>query len=236
MLPSAIVFDLWYTLVCPEDHAWPRMRTSDAIPAALGVEPAPFAEFWRGCFAQRYRDPRPMGEYVADYLESLGRAMSADDLRAVDAVYTYHDRALAAPRAEVVEALKGLRAAGLRLGLLSNAHEREIRTWTASPLAACFDAACFSCFIGCAKPEAEAYSRVLDQLGVPASRAVFVGDGASSELAGARAAGFAQAILMRGLLRDTGLEPDVIAAHASHADAGIDRIAELRALLDQTSG
>lgn len=38
MPPAAIVFDLWYTLVCPEDQGMPRVRTIEAIPASLAAQ------------------------------------------------------------------------------------------------------------------------------------------------------------------------------------------------------
>ena len=45
------------------------------------------------------------------------------------------------------------------------------------------------------KDRREAYAYVLDRLGVPAGAATYVGDGSNNELAGARAAGFAQVVL-----------------------------------------
>jgi putative hydrolase of the HAD superfamily len=65
----------------------------------------------------------------------------------------------------------------------------------ASPLAAAVDAVALSHEIGVCKPDRGAYEHVLHALGVPASEAVYVGDGSNDELAGARAAGFGAVVL-----------------------------------------
>ncbi|MBO0883442.1 MAG: HAD-IA family hydrolase, partial [Mycobacterium sp.] len=90
---------------------------------------------------------------------------------------------------EVVAALEGLRASGLKLGLVSNCSIEEVSAWDDSPLARFFDSVVFSCRVGVAKPAPEIYQRVLDDLGTGPSRVAFVGDGGSDELAGAAAVG-----------------------------------------------
>lgn len=233
MQPDAIVFDLWFTLITPEDHRRPYVGTSRSIPVVLGIDPEPFLTFWKKCLPEQHRQPRLGRDYITDYMASLGRTMSEQEYEAFDAVWSYHDQALASPRPDVLESIRDLNNSGIGLGLLSNAHEREIRMWTSSPLAQYFDGACFSCHVGYVKPEPEAYAAILDRLGISAAQSVFVGDGASSELEGARTAGFGKAILMRGLIAESGVEPNVILSLASQADAVIDRISDLRSLLDR---
>lgn len=67
----------------------------------------------------------------------------------------------------------------------------EKRGWNESPFASYFLNSLFSCDIGYIKPEIEAY-RIALKLSVPdADNVVFVGDGGSNELQGARVCGFA---------------------------------------------
>jgi len=108
--------------------------------------------------------------------------------------------------------------------------------WPGSPLARHFTATSFSCHSGHAKPEAEAYRHVLDQLGVPANAAVFVGDGDSGELVAARAAGFGLTIFMRGFRAEQGVDKEEVEARARQADAIIDRIEDLFPLLRDRGG
>lgn len=233
MMPAAIVFDLWYTLICPEDFRRAGVRTIDAIPAVLNLEPEPFHAFWQSRLEEMHRSPRPLTDYIDEYTRSLGRILNERELADFDAVWSFHDQALSAPREDVLVTLKTLRNTGLRFGLLSNAHEREVRDWDSSPLAEYFDGACFSCHIECMKPEPASYAKILELLGVPASDAVFVGDGAYGELAGARAAGFGSAVFMRGFLAEFGVEENMIAGIASEADAVIDRIEDLSAIVER---
>ncbi|MGH7603028.1 MAG: HAD family hydrolase [Gemmatimonadaceae bacterium] len=234
--PKAIVFDLWYTLICPEHHRPHGQGSITAIPAALGLDPKPFANYWESQLPAMYRHPRLMRDYVADYLSTFGRTLTEAERVAFDNVWSAHDSALALPRPQVQVHLTNIVEGAIRLGLLSNAHEREIRHWSASPLSAHFSAARFSCNIGCAKPERAAYCHVLDALGVAAEDAMFVGDGASNELQGARDAGFGAVVFMRGLLKELRMRESEFSNLASISDAVVDDIAEIPALFSIDGG
>jgi FMN phosphatase YigB (HAD superfamily) len=61
--------------------------------------------------------------------------------------------------------------------------------WDESAFAGLFDVAIFSATAGCLKPAPEIYQLALEKLDVDASDSLFVGDGASDELEGARRVG-----------------------------------------------
>src|SRR5688572_11665911 len=115
--PRAIVFDLWYTLICPEHHRPPGVRSINAIPAVLNLDPEGFAEHWEAHLPAMYSDPRPLREYIADYVLRLGRKLSDAEYAAFDDVWSAHDVALGSPRPQVLSALSRLAAGGIRLGL-----------------------------------------------------------------------------------------------------------------------
>lgn len=224
---EVVVSDLWYTLICAEDHGGTVVgKTTPNLASALGIELDPFVAYWDRVQDERYRSPVSVSELVRQYMESLGQA-AAEIGTSVDLTWQWCDQALLRPARGVVEALESVKGMGVRLGLLSNAHEREVREWQASPLAALFESACFSCEIGYVKPERMAYARVLGELGASADRAAFVGDGASGELVGAREAGFGRVVFMRGILADQGVSPSLLQEYASQADVTIDAVAEL---------
>ena len=184
---EAVVFDLFHTLVNPDDF---RPRDFDRVrrvAEVLGVEAAPFRAQWEGQLAELVVSPDRPADRAAAYAQAQGRDVSPAQWSAMDDILgRYQDLALEHPRPEVLGSLRALRAAGLRLGVLSNAHERDLRAWEHSPLHPLLDAVCFSCFIGLAKPSAQAYQATLGALGVVPRSAAFVGDGGSGELAGAR--------------------------------------------------
>jgi putative hydrolase of the HAD superfamily len=61
--------------------------------------------------------------------------------------------------------------------------------WDESPFAGRFDAIVLSANEGVSKPDPGIYRLALERLGVPASEAIFVGDGEAEELPGAEAVG-----------------------------------------------
>lgn len=223
----AIVFDLWYTLICPEDFRGIGVSSSGQIPGLLGFDAGHFGPYWRSRQPIIYRSARPIQQHVQEYAASIGRDLTPEELRAFDLIWAAHDAALSRPRPDVLDGLDALRAQGFRLGLLSNAHEREMRHWSESPLATRFEVACFSFEIGSVKPEGPAYGTVLDRLGAVAAEAVFVGDGASQELLGARNAGIAHRIHMQGFLKDCNIDTSMIQRQAEHATVAVDTIRDL---------
>ncbi len=117
-----------------------------------------------------------------------------------------------------------MKARGKKIGLVSNASVMEISAWNRSPLAPLFDSTLFSCFVGCVKPDRRIYEICMDELGVTPEQCVFVGDGASNELEGARDLGIT-AIMIAGLIRD--VWPERIEERRQHADLMIEHLDEL---------
>jgi putative hydrolase of the HAD superfamily len=102
------------------------------------------------------------------------------------------------PYPEVTEALGALRAAGLRLIVVSNwdvsLHEALAQTGL-TPL---LDGAISSAEVGVAKPAPAIFERALVLAGgIPPAAAVHVGDDVAADVAGARAAGIAPVLVAR---------------------------------------
>ena len=89
----------------------------------------------------------------------------------------------------ILPMLEGLRARGIRLGLVSNCYNEEaqaIRAW--EPIAL-FGSVLLSCEAGIAKPDPAIFLRCTKELGVAPEECLFIGDGGSRELETARALG-----------------------------------------------
>jgi len=97
--------------------------------------------------------------------------------------------------------LQKIKATGKKIGLLSNADVSEMAGWAESPIAMLFDSVVFSCEVGYIKPEKEIYDISLRQLSVEPRKAVFVGDGGSRELEGAKEMGMTT-VFISGLIRE----------------------------------
>ncbi|MGV2687197.1 HAD-IA family hydrolase, partial [Clostridium perfringens] len=90
---------------------------------------------------------------------------------------------------EICRMLELLRKRGLKLGLISNCSEEEVISFWQSELAPYFDDVIFSYQVGIAKPNDEIYQLACDRLSVTPQDSLFIGDGGSDELRGARSAG-----------------------------------------------
>jgi putative hydrolase of the HAD superfamily len=233
--PIAVVFDLFHTLVDPEEFRPPTFLRGPYLAERLGLERERFVEFWRQSYVDRARSRRPsVGERVLQYCASVGKEISEERLAsAIRGAGQYQDVALEQPRPEILASLRSIRRRGIRTGLLSNCDEMEVRRWGSSPLADCFDFVGLSCDLGHVKPEPEAYEAVLRGLGnVPADRCAFIGDGSSDEFSGARSAGIGRVIFMRGFVGHNGMRtPTELGRLADQADATVDHLPELESLL-----
>ena len=122
---------------------------------------------------------------------------------------------------DALETLATIRASGRPIGLITNGSVRmQSGKIECLALASVFDVILISDGEGIAKPDPEIFRRALTRIGAGAKRAVFVGDNPEADIAGARAAG------MRTIWRR-----DAAVSQAVEADAAIDQLAELVAIL-----
>jgi putative hydrolase of the HAD superfamily len=173
------VFDLWDTLV--EFPAREAEVLKRRLAALTTVDPEEFERRWRdgyrasqtGPLAESYRALGVPDEQVAEHVaERLAFARGALRLRQ-----------------GAREVLAALRERGVRLGLITVCSEDVPSAWPETELAGLFDAETFSSACGLIKPDPEIYLTTLDALGVAPADALFVGDGANDELAGAERVG-----------------------------------------------
>lgn len=101
-------------------------------------------------------------------------------------------RELQDPLPGAEEILRKLRAAGVRVGLLTNgAPDLQREKIESSGLGMHFDAAVVSGEIGTGKPEPEIFHHLLEKLGVAPDEALMVGNSLARDIVGAKRAGLA---------------------------------------------
>jgi putative hydrolase of the HAD superfamily len=195
---KAVLFDAGNTLLFL-DHD----RMAAAVAAALGVPLDPARLAGAAGDAARAAE-RTLGvdrDRARIYLEALftGAGVPAarmDEVR--DCLQRLHSenhlwcRLAAGTR----EALDRLRAAGLRLGVVSNSDGRVEEALIAAGLRECFDVVLDSALVGVEKPDPTIFRAALGALGVVPVEALYVGDLYDVDVAGARAAGMEAALLV----------------------------------------
>ncbi|HXJ52202.1 MAG TPA: HAD family hydrolase [Burkholderiales bacterium] len=231
MPPRAIVFDLFHTLTGLESEWSDLPWTSDVLGIDRAVWNTALTVQSRWRVAGEERDPYRIVERLA---RAIDPSITDETLRrAVEVRIARFRHSLCKVPPANVGTLRRLRAAGFRLGLVSNADAMEVAAWPDSPLAGLFDVEVFSCMAGCVKPEPAIFAKCLDALGVSAADSMFVGDGSSDELAGAKSIGM-RTVLVSGVIRQ--LWPEKIPERAAIADHHLAWVPEILVLLGLAPG
>jgi len=203
---EAVLFDMGGTLIDYPVPPWPVVAVRFArafltgivlgdernLPPAASVPPPEDAPSRQA----RALPDAPLAYRTTMALRRVIRSVSGNTLPRLSELAT---RPLVAGGRLVPDAgtvLAALRDRGYRLGLVSNTPwGTPDYLWTGQlqrfGLARFFEVTCFSSDVGFRKPDPRIFRTALKALGVPAGRAVFVGDEPEADIDGARAAGLA---------------------------------------------
>lgn len=198
MTLQAVLFDLDDTLY---DHQHCSRSALAALRAALpSLQPVTLAELERGHsdLLDKYHAGVLAGTLTLDtarlarFNELLGRYGLTDPGTIAAAVRLYRETYVRSERLVpgTLALLEQLRAAGLKIGLVTNNPvDEQMRKLEQLGLLPLFDALAISEAVGSAKPDPRIFAYVLDQLGCAADAAIMVGDSWPSDVLGAHAAG-----------------------------------------------
>ena len=194
----AVLFDAGNTLLFL-DHA----RLAAAVGPLVGL-PLTAAGLAAGsAAAARAMEQSRAGdrERAAAYLEALFLAAGVPASRLPDVRDTLsrlhgQHHLWSGIAADTHDALARLRAAGLRLGVVSNSDGRVEEALEAAGLRRYFDVVIDSALVGVEKPDPAIFRTALEVLDVRPEEALHVGDLYEVDVLGARAAGLAAVLLM----------------------------------------
>jgi putative hydrolase of the HAD superfamily len=183
----AVVFDLWDTLVDFDVEG--SLAVQVEMAERLGRDPEKFRLEWNETRAARETGP------LATALAGFG----VDEMliRELVELRTEATRRWLVPREGALETLRELGERGIARGLISVCSEEVATLWEESPFSGLFEATVFSCSVGLAKPDPRIYLLACEQLEVEPAEALFVGDGANDELAGAERVGMRAVLIHR---------------------------------------
>lgn len=194
----AITFDVGGTLIEPwpsVGHVYAQIASKFGI---TGVEPdalnSGFVRAWKARLDFDYSHAawRRLVE-----LTFVGLSPAPPDEACFNAIYDHFAHAEAwRVFDDAQRALAAVKASGRKVGLISNWDERLHPLLAELQLASSFEAVTISCEVGYTKPRPEIFQHSAAQLGLPPEFILHIGDSASEDVGGAKAAG------MQGLLLD----------------------------------
>lgn len=224
---APVIFDLFHTLVDPDDFRPRGFRRLEAAADVLGVDYGLLAAEWDRVLPDLLRGRDSIRGMLRRVAHANGRpARTLDIAPAAETIGRYQDLCLLHPRPAILDLLDRLR--DRPVGLLTNCHDRDVEAWRQSPVADRIDHAAFSTKIHAAKPDPAAYEWILREMGVTADAAVFVGNGGDDELAGAAAAGIGTIIHFAALDDERGrTSPAERARRSAQANLTVGSVAEL---------
>lgn len=196
MPTRAVIFDLYGTLVKQPSMDLRRSLLAE-MAAAMDIPGDAFVNVWMEGFWERqigvYGTEEGHLEYIAG---RVGVAPDPDRVaRAAEVALTFDRESLEATCSDAVDTLQALKAAGLRLGLVSNCGVGIPKVWAETSMAPFVDVPVFSSTARLKKPDPRIYQLALRDLGAAPQDTLYVADGMDDELTGARNVGIAPILL-----------------------------------------
>ena len=192
---KAVIFDLFGTLV----HKFPVDESISVLwdmAGVLGVDADAFTKLWFDSFSERHSGCFPNLEADIDYVsQKMGVQPGEEQVRQAAQINLDYVATHIVPRQGAVEVLTWLRDKGYKIALVSNWSDEVPTVWNDIPLSDYFDVSVFSCRVGIMKPDPRIYHMACDQLSLNPEECLFVGDGDSSELAGASGVGMSTVLI-----------------------------------------
>ena len=183
---KAVIFDMFETLVTLFTG---RTYFSENMVQDAGAELEAFRKEWHAIEKDRSTGKYTIEQGVELVLRNLGIFTQEKlDLIISNRLGALQDTFSAIPK-ESVQLLQELKSRGIKIGLMTNTFSDERDLIRSCELFPYFDVALISYEQGICKPAPEMYKLMTEKLGVAPKECLFVGDGGSRELYGARDAG-----------------------------------------------
>lgn len=184
---KAVIFDLYETLITE----WvSRKYLSSQCAQDLGIDPSLFRNIWNSRHFDMDTGRLSYRQVLSEILASAGKQLDEALIAACEQKrISGKNDCFAHPDAAVLHMLSALKQQGLKLCLCSNCSADEVAGLAASPLFAFFHHIILSYQVGMVKPDRQIYLHCAQALSVSPNECLFVGDGGSRELFGAKETG-----------------------------------------------
>jgi putative hydrolase of the HAD superfamily len=186
---KVLLSDLFSTLVPGGDAS--RDLVNARMGAVLGVDPAAFQSAFDASSYERFTGAYgDLPSTLRVIAERCGGTPTDEQVQEATSLRrSLAQKLLGGAPAATLETLAAFKAAGWRIGLVSNITAETQLQWPGSPLARYFDTTAFSAELGAAKPEPAIYKAACAALDADPRDCIYVGDGNDGELPAAASLG-----------------------------------------------
>ena len=184
---KAVIFDLFETLITEWGH---KKYTKSEMCADLDIEREAFDVFWKEKGSDRYLGNISFEDSLLYVFEKCGKPVEKAVLtQVIDERIRTKAECFDHIDPDVFLLLRQLREMGLKTAIISNCSSEEVKVLKESELYKYFDEVILSYEVHMKKPDVCIYEETLKRLSLDANECLFVGDGGSNELEGAKNAG-----------------------------------------------
>ena len=188
-MPRAVLFDLFDTLIAVStSERWHQMFAD--IAGVLEVDAERFGAEWSLGFERRMVGAvRHVEAQIEEVLDGLGETRDAECISRAADLKRVRLAGILEPKDDAVHTLDALQSRGVALGLVTDCSWETPAILEGKAITPYFSARACSAHLGFRKPDPCMYEHVIRALDIPAQDCLYVGDGNSHELSGARKLG-----------------------------------------------
>lgn len=184
---KAVIFDLFETLITEWGH---KKYTKNELCSDLGIERAAFDVFWNEKEQDRYLGNISFEKSLLYVSEKCNKSVDTAALsNIIDKRIKAKSVCFEYVLPEVFQLLRTLKGMGLHTAIISNCSSEEVNVLKESELCNYFDEVILSYEVHMKKPDSCIYEEAAKRLDIPLEDCIFVGDGGSNELIGAKNVG-----------------------------------------------
>ena len=192
---EAVIFDFFGTLV-PSYTVNAYEQILSAMAEELGIPSDFFIEKWLGTFRERAIGKIPdVRSNIDTICSEFGVSPRAEQYEAALEVRLGYAKENIRPKKGAINILAQIKRLGFKLGLITDCASELPELWDKTEFAPYFDVTLFSCLEGIKKPDPEIYKKASALLEVVPERCLYVGDGGSHELSGAKNVGMTPVLI-----------------------------------------
>ncbi len=186
---NAVIFDFFGTLV-PIYTINSHNEMLSAMADTIGIPSDFFIDRWLSTFSERVTGRLPdVYSNIMKICNEFGASPTKEQYDIAVEMRLEYSKNHIRPKKDAIRTLSQIKELGFGLGLITDCSSELPSIWQETEFAPYFDVTMFSCMEGTKKPDPSIYKKACTLLNVTPEACLYIGDGGSHELTGAKNVG-----------------------------------------------